>query len=191
MKSVFALYGANAREFTRDRMAALFTFIIPLAFAAFFGALFSGGDAYRLAMGVVVEDIGIGGQQFASSLTSPEANKMLNVKFGGRAEQLAALDKGDVQVVLVLPSNFSQAIGSGSQVDVEVYYDSARQNSAGIGLGLARTLLAEANLNIRGGHNLCWCLRLNPSKPTLCGRLSSIFRVPWPWQCSGSASLER
>lgn len=154
MKSILALYTANAREFMRDWMAALFTFIIPIAFAVFFGAIFSGGDAYRLSLGVIVEDTGMASQQFVSGLTSSDAKKMLNVKIGSRDEQLAALEKGDFQVVLLLPADLTKAIGEGKPSDVEVYYDSARQNSAGIGLGMARTLLAEANLSIQGSAPL-------------------------------------
>ncbi|MDP2935108.1 MAG: hypothetical protein Q8O86_01300, partial [Dehalococcoidia bacterium] len=44
MKSIIALYATNAREFSRDRMAGLFTIIMPVMFAAFFGMVFDGGD---------------------------------------------------------------------------------------------------------------------------------------------------
>jgi ABC-2 type transport system permease protein len=169
MKSILALYTANAREFMRDRMAALFTFIIPIAFAAFFGAIFSGGDAIRVSMGIAVEDTGVAGQQFVGAITSPEAQKMLNLKLGARDELLTALENGNVQVVLLLPADLTEKITAGKASEVEIYYDAARQNSAGIGLGMARILLAETNLNIQGMNPLLVpqikSVQSNPIKP--------------------------
>lgn len=150
MRSVIALYIANAKEFIRDRMASLFTILIPVLFAAFFGAIFSGDSGYKLNLGLVVEDTGAAGQQLASALTSPEASKMLNVKVGSRDEEIAALGKGGVQVVLVLPSGLTESVATGKQKGVEVYYDAASQSSAGIGLGVVRNLLANANLSVQG-----------------------------------------
>ncbi len=150
MKSLVALYTANAREFTRDRMASLFTILIPVLFAAFFGAIFGGDSGYKLNLGIVLEDSGLVGQQILASLTSPEAGKMLSIKVGGRDEQLAALGKGDLQAVLVLPSSLSQSVDQKKQTGVDVYYDEARQSSSGIGLGVVRDLLAQTNLAVQG-----------------------------------------
>lgn len=150
MRSITALYVANGKEFMRDRMAGFFTLLMPVLFAVFFGVVFSGGDGPRLDLGLVNEDVGVVGQQLASGLTSPEAAKMLNVKMGSRDEVLAALNKGSLDVVLVLPANLTQLVTTGHSADVEVYYDQARQSSAGIGLGVARNLLAEANLRVKG-----------------------------------------
>ncbi|HYG60631.1 MAG TPA: ABC transporter permease [Symbiobacteriaceae bacterium] len=44
MKAFSALYAATAREFLRDKMAILFTLLLPLIMAAFFGLIFRGGD---------------------------------------------------------------------------------------------------------------------------------------------------
>lgn len=151
MKSIIALYTANAREFGRDRMASLFTILIPIMFAAFFGVVFSGGgNGFKLQMGLVVEDAGATGQQLAGALTSVETQGMLGVRVGSREESLASLRKGDVQVVLVLPNTLTQSAAAGQPAPVEVFYDAASQTSAGTGLGIARSLLAQANLTVRG-----------------------------------------
>ncbi len=150
MRTVMALYTANAREFMRDRMASLFTILIPIIFASFFGAIFSGDTAYQLRMGLVIEDSGPVGQQLMGSLTSPEAQKMLNVRLGSRNEELAALGNGGVQVVLVLPSGLSDSLTAGKQKSLEVFYDAGSQSSAGIGLGVVRNLLADINLSVQG-----------------------------------------
>ncbi len=51
MKAITALYLASAREFLRDRSAVLFVLLLPVAFAAFFGMLFGGGNASALPGG--------------------------------------------------------------------------------------------------------------------------------------------
>lgn len=42
MQALTALYRATAREYLRDRMAILFTLLLPLLMAGFFGLIFSG-----------------------------------------------------------------------------------------------------------------------------------------------------
>lgn len=45
MKAFAALYLANGKEYLREKMNLLFTLLLPLLFAGFFGLIFSGADA--------------------------------------------------------------------------------------------------------------------------------------------------
>jgi ABC-2 type transport system permease protein len=90
------------------------------------------------------------GQRLAQSLTSPGAREMINVTTVTREQALAMLNKGESDIVLVLPANLTESVASGKPTNVEVYYDQGRQTSAGVGLGIARVLINEANLNIKG-----------------------------------------
>ena len=154
MKEITALYLANAREFLRDRMAVFLVLLLPVAFAVFFGLIFGGGDGFTLQLGVVDENGGPAGAQFLAGLETPVAEKMLSLHTGTRAELLEALNKGEVSVVVVLPQDLTASLTAGEPATVEVFYDPARPTSAGVGLGVVRTLLSEANLVLTGSPRL-------------------------------------
>lgn len=149
MRSVTALYVANAREFLRDKMASFLTLLLPLLFAIFFGLLFGGTSSYHLNLGLIVEDNGPVGQGISQALSSEDAQQMMKVTTGSRDEVLDRLNKGEVDVVVVLPAGLTQSVSSGMGTPIEVYYDQARQVSSGVGLGVVRSLLAEMDLGVR------------------------------------------
>ncbi len=148
MKEITALYMAQAREFLRDRSTLFFVLLLPVAFGVFFGLVFSGtgGGSFTLQLGIVNEDTGTVGAEFVKNLQSPEAAKAFNVSTGTREKMLDDLNKANLQVVLVLPANMSASLAAGQPVSVDVFYDPSRQASAGIGLGMMRTMLNEQNL---------------------------------------------
>lgn len=154
MKPIIALYVANAREFLRDRSAMFFVVLLPVAFAVFFGSVLGGSGSFTLQLGVANEDAGPAGANIVTGLESQEAQQVLRLHRGTRAEMLEALDKGEVSVAMVLPEDLSASLSADRPSTVDVFYDPAQSNSAGIGLGIARTLLGEANLAISGSPRL-------------------------------------
>lgn len=154
MKALVALYGANAREFLRDRSAGFFVLLLPVAFAVFFGLIFGGSGSFTLQLGVVNQDSGPAGERFLAGLETQEAQKLLRLHRGGHAEMMQALNKGDVGVVMVLPDHLSASLADQRPVAVEVFYDPGRSSTAGAGLGVVRTLLSEANLALSGSPRL-------------------------------------
>ena len=172
MKEIKALYLANAREFLRERMALFLVLLLPVVLAVFFGLVFSGDDGFTLQLGVVNEDTGPAGEQFLAGLETPgtdEPTEMLSLHTGTRTEMLEALNEGQVGVVILLPQDLSASLNAGEPATVEVFYDPSRQTSAGVGLGLVRTLLSEANLAISGSPRLLVMaersVQTNPLRP--------------------------
>ncbi len=153
MRSMAALYVANAKEFFRNSSSVLFVLLLPVAFAAFFGVIFSGGGSFTLQLGVVNEDVGPAGSSFVAGLMTPEAGSLLKARTGSRSEMMDALNRGDVGIVLTLPSNMSASVSAGRTAAVEVFYDPGKTASAA-GLGVIRTLLGEANLAMSGSPRL-------------------------------------
>jgi ABC-2 type transport system permease protein len=151
---ISALYLANAREFLRDRMAMFLVMLLPVAFAVFFGLIFGGEGGFTLQLGVVNEDSGPAGAQFLASLEKSDTEGVFGLHTGTKAEMLAALNEGDVNVVVALPPDLTASLAAGEPATVEVFYDPARPTSAGIGLGVVRTLLSEANLILSGSPRL-------------------------------------
>ncbi|MBI3914248.1 MAG: ABC transporter permease [Chloroflexi bacterium] len=153
MKSIIALYLAQAKESLRDRSTLLFVILLPIAFAIFFGLAFSGGGGFTLQLGVANEDAGAAGAEFVKALQSPETAKVMGVQVGSRQELLAKLDKTDLHVVVVLPSTLSVTFAARQSTPVQVYFDPTRQTSA-LGLQSVRILLDEANLQLAGAPRL-------------------------------------
>jgi len=142
MKSISALYLAQARHFLRDRMALLFVVLLPVGFGMFFGIMFSGGSDFELNIGVANQDDGLAGAAFIESI--PEDAVILT---SGTPDTLTEqLRTGQLHVVLVLPESMTEDLAAGRTVHIEALYDSANPTGSGIGLGMVGTLLAEANL---------------------------------------------
>ena len=175
IREIMALYKANAREFLRDRLAVFIVLLLPVAFAAFFGVMFGGGDEFTLHVGVVNEDTGPAGTQLLADLQAPEMAKMLSLHSGTQAEMLEALTKEKVSVVLVLPASLSTSLAAGKPATVEVFYDPARPTSVGVGLGLVRTLLNEYNQALSGSPRLLLMEEKSVQGPPL---RSIDFHVP-------------
>lgn len=154
MKAIAALYLAQAREFLRDRSSGFFVLLLPIAFGVFFGLVFAGGGSFTLQMGVANEDAGSTGEQFVHSVTPPETGEGIEAILGTRQELLAALEKAELHIVLIVPENMTASLASGQPATVEVYYDSSRSASSGIGLGIVRTLINETNLAMSGATRL-------------------------------------
>ena len=66
MRRIFTLAGKDLLETRRDRLALIFTVVMPIAFTAFFGLLFGGGSN-RLPLAVWSGDAG----PVATQLVSP------------------------------------------------------------------------------------------------------------------------
>jgi ABC-2 type transport system permease protein len=154
MKTIRTLYLASARVFLRDRMGVFLVLLLPVALAAFFGLVFSGGDGFTLHLGVVDEDGGPAGALLLAGLETAETERTLVLHRGTRAEMRQALNEGEVSVVIVLPYGLSTAVGAGEPAIVEAWYDPARPTSAGVGLGLVRTMLSEASLAVSDAPRL-------------------------------------
>ncbi|NOR84157.1 MAG: ABC transporter permease [Ardenticatenales bacterium] len=146
MKSISALYLAQARQFLRDRMALIFVLLLPVGFGVFFGVIFSGSSSFELNIGVANQDRGPAGAAFIEALPGDA----FNLTAGTQDELTEQLWKGELHTVLVLPESMSEDLASGRTAQIEVLYDSANPTASGIGLGMVSTLLSEANLSMSG-----------------------------------------
>ena len=146
MKSISALYLAQARQFLRDRTSLFFVVLLPVAFGVFFGVIFSGSSSFQLNIGLANQDRGPAGAAFTEEL--PE--EVFSLTAGTQDELTEQLRKGELHTVLVLPESMSEDLASGRTAQIEVLYDSANPTASGIGLGMVGTLLSEANLSMSG-----------------------------------------
>ena len=82
------------------------------------------------------EDSGIAGERFIDGLRTPELEDVIHVTAGSRDEMEAALEAGDVAMVLVVPAGMTDSLGAGEMAAIEVLYDGSSVATAGTGLSL-------------------------------------------------------
>lgn len=124
MPTVFRLYVANMKEFIRDRAALFWTFAFPIVFIVLFGAIFSGGGSHTYSVGLVNQDDGTVGATLANAFEHKV--KPFNTTTGSYDNELNALKKGNLDLVIVLPAGLSQTVASGHTAQVQMYFDPSK-----------------------------------------------------------------
>jgi ABC-2 type transport system permease protein len=109
MNRIWTLASKDLLETRRDRLALLFTVIMPLLFTTFFGLMFGSGSD-RLPMAVSNGDSGAAAKQLVAML-----QKSIVVKAEVMDESAAekAVDDGKKAAALVIPAGFSASLAAG------------------------------------------------------------------------------
>ncbi|HZJ03690.1 MAG TPA: ABC transporter permease [Thermoleophilia bacterium] len=113
---VWPVLGKELLQTRRDRLAALFTFILPIVFMAFFGYLFGGEQFTEVTLGVVAEDLSgvpegpAGSEGVAAEGAAAEGTAAANPS--GELFQLLA-ENEDFTLVPVSPEEADAAVSEG------------------------------------------------------------------------------
>lgn len=116
MSRIWTLAAKDLLETRRDRLALLFTVIMPLAFTAFFGLMFGAGSD-RLPLALFNADSGNSAGQLVTML---QDSAVVKVEPMTAEEAEKAVDDGKVTAALLIPSDFSAALTAGEPVDLTV-----------------------------------------------------------------------
>ena len=148
-----ALSLANLKSFLRDRAALFWTLAFPVTFVILFGTILSGGGNATFDLGWVDQD----GSQAASGLHSAfAAVNGLKLHDGSLADEQAAMKKGDVAGIIVVPSGLGAAVAASSQgtsaapVALTVYTDPSRSTAAQTISQIANAVVSSTNLALTG-----------------------------------------
>ncbi len=109
MKRVWTLAVKDLVETRRDRLALLFTVIMPLLFTSFFGVMFAGGSS-RLPMAVSNRD---GGAPAAELVSALRQSSVVKVQVMRQAAAEKAVDDAKIAAALVIPAGFSADLAAG------------------------------------------------------------------------------
>jgi ABC-2 type transport system permease protein len=143
MKTVLSLYIASVKEFMRDRMAIFWTLAFPVLFIVLFGVIFAGGGSPSYTVGLVNEDGGPVSQGIVQAFKNV---KPFTIKEGTRDDEMNALKKGQIDMVIVIPEGLSAGVASGQTAQVQMYYDpSANPTDAQIKLNIVQEVLSGIN----------------------------------------------
>ncbi len=122
------------RAYLRDRTALFFGFFFPLLFMGLFGVLNLGAFGH-VSVGIVDEAKNADSGSFQGVLGRIET---LQLSAGGLDDELAALRKGERDMVLVIPADFHVAPASASAAvpTVTLYLNHARPEQSGVGAAI-------------------------------------------------------
>jgi ABC-2 type transport system permease protein len=104
MRRVWTLASKDVLETRRDKMAAIFTILMPLAFTVFLGLILGGGES-RYPLAVSDQDHGAAARQLVSELKRSE---VVSVEMVTRSEVNSRVDADKAVAGLVIPSGYSQ-----------------------------------------------------------------------------------
>ena len=113
MRYIWTLATKDLLQTRRDRMAALFTIILPIVFTVFFGLLFGGlsSGSERIPLAVADSDGGAEAQKLVALL---KESPVVDVKMVQPAAVEKQVDDEKVAAALVIPAGFSAAVEGGS-----------------------------------------------------------------------------
>src|SRR5436190_23885590 len=134
------------RAYTRDWVALFFGFFFPLIFMSLFGVL-NFGSFGHVGVGVADEAGNADSAQLVSSFSKIET---LQIHKGARADELAALDKGDRDIVLVIPSDFRLAPVQQGQTapTLTMYQSSARAEQSAVGASILQQFVDQLSFAV-------------------------------------------
>ena len=140
MRPLWAMVKANLKMSVRNRTALFWNLAFPAIFILIFGAVFGRDTGIRVEVGVA----GAGSPLQAGTEAAMRGSEVFKVTAGAKETELAALEDGDRDVVLV----FDPAV-AGKPPAVQLYYDQTDGPNAQIALSAVRQVL----LGVAGGEN--------------------------------------
>ena len=114
MKRIWTLASKDFLETRRDRLALLFTVVMPLAFTAFFGIMFGGGSD-RFPLAIHNADSGAPATQLVSALAKSGVVKTETMT---AADAEKAVDENKAAAALVIPAGFSADLAAGRPAEL-------------------------------------------------------------------------
>ena len=141
MKIFGNLFVATLKDLARDKMSIFFFLMLPIMFMVLLGLIFSGGTAtIHVSLGVVVEDDSPAARMFVENLSQVPNFTIIQ---GTREVELAALEKGERSLVIVLPAEIP-TVGFAAAITIPVYYDAAQQTTNHIVLSVIREIFDDS-----------------------------------------------
>lgn len=125
MKIFWGLVIAHLKELIRNKMELTTSFGFAVLIVLVFGYLYSGSDMTEYKIGIVEMETN---QASKSILEAFDNIPSLKIETGSEEEELDALEKGNVSMVVVLPEGLQEAISKSEKITVPVYYNENNSN---------------------------------------------------------------
>lgn len=143
---LLAMVRKDLQLFFSDRRSVIVSFVVPIAIASFFGAVFTGGgggnrEPARIAVAVVDQDSSLISK---AVVAGSAADKNLKLTTPTEADAREAVKQGRIAVAVVIPKGFGDAagkafFGDGEKPALNLLYDPSRN----IELAMVRGILTQ------------------------------------------------
>jgi ABC-2 type transport system permease protein len=149
METLLRLTVANMKGLVRDRAALFWTFFFPIMFVLLFGVLFSGSGNSKVSIGFVDQDSGgaVSTQLHDAFVAVP----LLNVQTGNLDDEKAAMQRGDISAIVVVPEGLNQAVAAKQPVQLGLYTDPSKTQTTQVVEGVATQIANGFNLGLAHG----------------------------------------
>jgi ABC-2 type transport system permease protein len=153
MNTLLRLTVANMKSLVRDRAALFWTFFFPVMFVLLFGVLFSGSGDSKVSVGFVDQD---GTAVSAQVQQAFEAVPVLSLQAGTLEDEKAAMQRGDVSAVIVIPKGLGEAVdksmaGQKASSALQLYIDPSKSQTTQVIQGIVTQITNGFNLQLAGG----------------------------------------
>jgi ABC-2 type transport system permease protein len=145
-----ALVRKDLQLFFSDRRAVILTFAVPIAIASFFGSIFRGGgdnsEPAKIPIAIVDRD----GSAISKGIVSGiQSDTSLATSTPPLEEARAAVQRGDIAVVVIVPPGFGDAAGraflsQGTKPQVDLLFDPSRSAELAMVRGMLTGHVIEA-----------------------------------------------
>lgn len=152
MNTLLTLTVANLKGLTRDRAALFWTFFFPVMFVLLFGVLFSGTSDSKVSVGFVDLDGSVASRGIQTALSGDKVPLTLQV--GTLDAEKAAMQRGDVSAIIMIPSGFQNSLSAKNPVALQLYTDPTKSTTSQVVQSVLGELVNNMNLGLAGGTAL-------------------------------------
>jgi ABC-2 type transport system permease protein len=146
IRRILAIAKKEVRQIKRDKRMLYVLFIFPFILLVIFGYAIN-FDVHHIKMFVYDQDKTVDSREFVNRLTSSNYFDIAGY-LNSEKEIRGVLDKGDAQVVLVFPREFSKDIHSGRDAQVQILVEGVNANTASIVSNYMNVATASFSHNI-------------------------------------------
>ncbi len=112
---VLEIAGTSVRRLLRDRSNIFFVFVLPMLLILILGSVYGGSSKSRI--GVVATDPGALGRDLQTRIAASEGVAVRTIS--GRDAAILAVERGQLEAAVILPTGYDAALREGKTVTVE------------------------------------------------------------------------
>ncbi len=127
---ILAISKKEVRQLMRDKRMLYVLFVFPFVLLILFGYAIN-FDVHHIKLAVYDQDNSVNTRDFINRLTSSSYFDLVD-HLNAENQIRTVLDRGDAQVVIVFPDDFSQNIHSGREVNLQILVAGVDANTASV-----------------------------------------------------------
>jgi ABC-2 type transport system permease protein len=164
MKTLLGLTVANIKSLVRDRAALFWTIFFPVMFVFLFGWIFGGSGDSKISVGFVDQDGTAASAQVQQAFGEVS---LLKLQVGSLDDEKAAMQRGDVSAIIVIPKGLADGIASKTPVPIQLYTDPSKSQVAQVVQGTVAQIANGMNLRLAGGSEIVIVSQLTLQSTTI------------------------